>query len=164
MCSLLFSNIFSGIGTTLLLYSTFGKRKDKALLIQSGSLAATMLSYLFIGSYSAILSCLISITRNILVAKEKMSLVLLLGITFTLSLLGIFTNNNGVVGLLPVIASVEYTIWCSVCKTAQSLRWALFVNTVLWVTFNICVSMYLFAAMDAVTLIITIINIIKYRR
>ena len=159
----LVANIFSFVGAITLLYSTFNKEKEKILCIQAISSGASVISYLLIGSYSAMLISVIAVIRNVLTAKDKMTPNLLFTISAILIFLGLCTNTKGLVGLLPIIASVEYTIWSAKGTTAQSLRWAIVVNLVLWLIHDICVSLYLFIIMDLVILIATIVNIIKNR-
>ena len=162
-CMQLMTDIFSGIGATLLIYSTFSKKKENILWVQTVSLVASVISYLLVGSYSAMLTCMISIIRNILTAKGRMTPRLLVIMTCTIIILGLCTNTRGLIGLLPIIASIEYTIWAAKGTTAQSLLWALVVNTGLWLAHDICVSLYLFVVMDLVTLLVTTINIIRYK-
>lgn len=159
----LVANIFSCVGAITLLYSTFNKEKERILYVQAISSGASVISYLLIGSYSAMLISVIAVIRNILMAKDKMTPNLLFIISAILIFLGLCTNTKGLVGLLPIIASVEYTIWSAKGTTAQSLRWAIVVNLVLWLIHDIFVSLYLFIIMDLVILIATIVNIIKNR-
>lgn len=157
----LIANILSGIGAILLLYSTFGKKKENILLVQALSATASAVSYLLAASYSAMLISIIAVMRNIIAAKGKLTPSITFAISIILVLLGLCANTRGLVGLFPIVASVEYTIWSARGTTAQSLRWAVFVNLALWLIHDICVSLYLFVAMDLIILTATVVNIVR---
>lgn len=162
--NVLIANIFSGLGALLLAYSTFSKDKERMLWIQVGDCTCCVLRNAFIGSMSAVSTNFICTIRNILNAKGKLSQ----GITYIFAILifltGVIVNNKGLIGILPPIASVEYTIWSSRCKTSQSLRYALLVNLCLWFMHDSVVKLYPSMVMDIIISGVTLVNILKYRK
>lgn len=156
------ANIFSTIGVLLLAYSTFSDKKNNALLCHAGDSGLNALGNLLVGSYSAVVTHLISFIRNLLNAKGKMNKILLGIITASIVILGLIFNSKGWVGLLPIIASVEYTIWSSKSKDAQGLRLALIINMALWLVHDLMVGLYFVAATDTIIMILSLVNYIRF--
>lgn len=162
--SIILANIMSGIGMLLLVYSTFSKSKKKMLWIQVGDCFFNALGCLLAGSYSAMITNTVSMIRNILNAKGFMTKVLSYIVAVILLVLGVVVNKKGLIGLLPPVASVIYTIWLERGKTAQSLRFGLIVNLVLWLIHDFYVGLYVSGITDILLIIVTVINIIRFRK
>ena len=77
--------------------------------------------------------------------------------------IGVCFNNNGLLGLLPIIASVSYTICIYVLKSAQKMRVALVINLIQWLFFDFFIKAYPMFVMDLIIIIITLINIFRYK-
>lgn len=157
------ANIFSAIGTFFLIYSTFSKKKDKMVWMQVLDSGFNSLGCLFIGSYSGAMTNFISMVRNMIDVKGRMTNVLSYIIALVCLILGLLVNINGIVGLLPPIASVEYTILLARCKTAQSLRFALAINIALWLIHDVYVRLYPAIFADIIVLIFTLYNIVRLK-
>lgn len=160
---LVLANIFSFIGISFLAYSTFSNRKNNMLYIQVADTLFNAISNLLIGSYSGMLSNLIGTVRNILIAKGKMSKKIYIFLSLVLLVIGVFFNKLGLIGILPIIATIEYTILSSICKDAQELRYALIINILIWLIHDIYVRLYPAFIMDIVIIVITSMNCIKYK-
>lgn len=162
----LLANIFSCIGTFLLAYSTFSKSKKNMLWIQVGDCGFNALGNFFIGSYSAMTTNFICLIRNIINAKGKLNNFLLSIISVFILIIGILVNKIGYIGLLPPIASVQYTIWSSKVKSAQGLRYGLIINLILWFIHDLYVKLYPAIIIDILVSLITLYNIIfsKYAK
>lgn len=157
------ANLFSSIGTGLLAYSTFSKKKSKMLWIQVGDCWFNALGNLFVGSYAAMITNLFALVRNVLNATKLMSNWLLWILTLALICYGLEFNTKGFVGLLPVVASVEYTIWSTKSKNTQQLRIALAINLVLWFVHDCAVGLYPAMIVDVVVFATTLMNLARYR-
>lgn len=99
--------VFSAIGSTCLAISSFAKTKKSMLSWQLSDYFFTMVANFLLGGYTSIS---VSIIRNTLMIKKWDSIyttVLLVIIQVTL---GIHVNNSGLIGCLPLISSVSYTI------------------------------------------------------
>lgn len=158
------ANVFSGLGAILLAYSTFSKKKDKMLWMQVGDCACNVLSNAFIGSVSAVTTVFICMIRNALNARGKLSVQMSYVFAVVIFAIGVVVNNKGLIGFVPPIASVEYTVWSAKCKTAQALRYALLVNVCLWFVYDTVVRLYPAMTMDVVVSVITVLNIVRYKR
>ena len=163
MNNLLITNIFSFIWAILLGISTFSKKRNKMLWIQTGDCVFNSLACLFAWSYAGFTTNAISGIRNILNIKGKMTKWLLTIITILILLIWIISNQSGIIGLLPPIASVQYTLWSSTTKSAQRTRIWLAINIIMWLIHDIFMKIYPSAIMDIIIIIITAINISRQK-
>lgn len=153
----LVAQIFSGIGAALLLYSTFSNTKEKMLTIQIFDSAFNAIADAILGGWAGVMLNVVSIARNITTTKGKMNNVLLAGLLGITLVISLCFNKSG---LLPLVASVEYTIVVSKCDLFKS-KVALAVNLSLWLFYDISLRSYPIAIADAVILISTIVSIAR---
>ena len=78
-------------------------------------------SNLLIGSYSGMSTNIICMIRNYINSKEKNNMLINNIIALTMIIIGICVNKIGIIGYVPIIASVEYTIFAYISKTTQGL-------------------------------------------
>ena len=76
--------------------------------------------------------------------------------------LGIHVNNLGLIGCLPLISSVSYTIVSFLTDRVQWLRWVTVENMLLWSLYDFTIKAYPALVMDVVITITTLIAIKKY--
>lgn len=163
MNNVLITNFFSVIGAILLGISTFSKKRNKMLFIQTGDCIFNSLACLFSWSYAGFTTNIISGIRNILNIKGKMTKWLLIFITVLILVIWIISNQSRIIGLLPPIASVQYTLWSSTTKSAQRTRIWLVINIIMWLIHDIFMKIYPSAVMDFIIIIITTVNIFRWK-
>lgn len=105
---------------------------------------------------------ILTLFRNTLQVKNKLNRNFTIIICLLMIIVGIRFNNREWLGVLPILASVSYTICILVLKSAQQMRFALVVNLIQWLIFDFLVKAYPMFIMDIIIIIITLINIIRY--
>lgn len=155
---LLIANILSLISTVVLVVSLFVKSKEKMLLLQAGNCILGAFSNILASSYAGACSSIISFFRNAYLS-QRTSLIATIVFSVLYVVLGVLTNIRGFIGLLPVLASVEYTLFVHFAKTAQVLRYGALINLLLWAIHDICIGLYGALISDIVLIVITIISI-----
>ena len=75
---------------------------------------------------------------------------------------GTYFNNLGLIGLLPLISSVSYTIVSFATNKVQWLRWVTVENMLLWSFYDFTIKAYPALVMDVVITLTTLIAISKY--
>ncbi|MBR6735343.1 MAG: YgjV family protein [Oscillospiraceae bacterium] len=135
--SLIIGNLCSLLG--MISDSLSSTRKTAA-----GVLSLQTLGQVFFGvgsavlkGYSAAVQSAVSILRNLAAIKKIDSRPLELALTAAGVIFGFLFNNLGVVGLLPIIANLEYTLVIFRYKdNARILKMSFFVNVSLFTIFN----------------------------
>ncbi len=153
--------ILSFAGASLLLYSTFAKTKHNILLIQCGDCAFNASACFLVGSYSAVVTNVLSLIRNLINIGNGNKKVVSAIFAALLLMIGVLVNRNGIIGLLPSIASVEYTLWMCYAKTARTLKAGLLINVSMWLIHDFAMGLYPAMTADAVIGISCLWNIIK---
>ena len=76
---------------------------------------------------------------------------------------GVWANNRGLIGLIPVVATVEYTICCHYVKEIKAVKCSIFVNTFLWVFYSFAIMDFSTGFTDATVLIIDAVSLARLR-
>lgn len=158
---LILGNIFSLLSAICIAVSVIKKSKNDLIWWQIIDVIFCILSNIALYTYSALTTNSISLIRNILAYKNKLSK----NITWILLILcviaGLWANNRGIIGLFPIIASASYTVFIYTTKNEQQMRWALVSNLILWFVHDAYVQAYPSALTDFVLIIWTGRQILK---
>lgn len=146
-------------------FSSSRKTAKGVLVAQIVSQFFYGLGTLILGGYSASVQNVVSIIRNLVAIRgiEKRWLewvLVLLGIVF-----GIYFNTLGLIGLLPVLANLEYTVAIFRFKDDErSLKLAFLVNVILFGIFNVFILNIVGLLSNIVVLVMLIIFLVKDHR
>lgn len=154
--------IFSAIGATCLAISSFAKTKKSMLTWQLSDYFFTMIANFLLGGYTGAISISVSIIRNTLMIKKWDSIYTTVILVLIQVSAGTYFNNLGLIGFLPLISSVSYTIISFATNKVQWLRWVTVENMLLWSFYDFTIKAYPALFMDIVITITTLIAIIKY--
>ncbi len=160
---IIIGEVFSLLAALSLAYSTFSNKKDRMILWQAINATFYGLSNFFLGGYTAVVTNILTLIRNILQVKGKMNKGVTIIICILMTIIGFYFNKNGILGLIPIIASVTYTICVYVLKSAQQMRVALIINLIQWLFFDFLIKAYPMFVMDLIIIIVTLINILRYK-
>jgi len=152
MTQLICGNIVALIASLLMVYAGSVKERKKIIYIQTLQISAFTLSTLILGGYTGAIVNLISIGRNVLCYKDKLTynmkiILILLSIIFSL-----LFNNLGLLGLLPLISTVIYTLFMDV-KSAIKLKLLIVFTLIFWLIYDILIRSYTSAVFDFFTII-----------
>lgn len=122
----------------------------------------TMIANFLLGGYTGAISISVSIIRNVLMIKKWDSLYTTILLVIIQVTLGIHVNTLGLIGCLPLISSVSYTIISFLTDKVQWLRWVTIENMLLWSLYDFTIKAYPALLMDVIITITTLIAIKKY--
>ena len=135
------------------------------LLVQCLSQIIYGTGSILLKGYSAAVQNGISILRNLQAAYKIKSrtiewLLIALGVA-----LGIYFNNLGLLGWLPVVGNLEYSLAVFRFKDDErSLKIAFAVNIVMFAVFNAAIKNFVGATANIVVLVMTILFLIRDRK
>ena len=161
---LILGNIFSFCAALCLAVSVMKKSKKSLIGWQTGDSFLCVISNLILLSYSAMIISGMCMVRNVLAYFNKLSRALTIILLFAGATIGLWANNRGVIGWLPVIASAEYTTCMYLFKSAQEMRYALIANLLMWLIHDAYIQSYPMAGMDLALSIWTAWQTFKNRR
>ena len=161
---LILGNLFSLISAICIAISVLKKNKKDLIWWQVVDVIFCILSNIALYTYSALTTNSVSLIRNILAYKGKLTKNLTWILLFLCVAAGLYANNRGIIGLLPIAASAGYTIFMYITKNEQQMRWALVFSLVLWFVHDVYVQAYPSALTDAVLGVWTAVQIFKNRK
>ena len=159
---IIFGNILALIASLLMVVTGLLNEKKKILLVQSIQLMFFVFSNLVLKGFSGAIVNFISLIRNILGYKDKLHLKEKIIITVLSISLGIYFNNLGFVGLLPIISTVVY-IWCMTVKDVSKFKMLLIFTMIMWFIYDFSIKSYTSSVFDFVTALANIITLIKLK-
>ncbi len=161
MSFLLLGNIFSFGAALCIAVSVMKKSKKDLIGWQILDTSFCILSASFLNSYSSVSTNSIALVRNILAYTNKLNKVLTGILLVVCIIVGLYVNNRGLIGILPVAATAEYTILIYTTKNEQQMRYALIVNLLMWFGHDIYIQAYPTACTDMILSIWTAIQAFK---
>ena len=154
----LLAQVFSAIGALCVAISSFAKSKHKMLVWQITDYIFTAIANLLLGGYTGALTISISIIRNSL-TKAILTILIIIQI-----ILGSYLNQLGLIGYLPIISSVSYSLAIAITRNLQWLRWVIIENMLLWLIYDLTIQAYPAAVTDVTITLTTLVAIIKNRK
>lgn len=151
-------------GVMFLALSSFCRNKKQMVMVQMASSGINGVANFLVGSFAAVLVNMMSLMRNFLVVKKKMTAEMIFMICVVSVLIGVAVNQIGVVGLLPMIGGTLYSLTMFFSQSPQSLRLALMINTGLWVVHDFYVGLVPLAIAEAMMMVVNGVNIYRYAR
>ncbi len=161
---LIVGNIFSFLASLCTAVSVVKKSKTDFMYWQVGNTIFAILTNAALFSYSGITTNSVSLIRNVLAYKKKLSLIATLLIGATSISLGFLFNNRGLIGILPVLSSAGYTLCIYLTKNEQQLRYALIVDLSFWATYYLYIRGYPSVITYMILNIWTMIQIYRNRK
>lgn len=158
---ILIGNILSLIAATFMAVSSLAKRRSVIFTLQFFECFILAVASFFFSSYAAIATLLLCAIRNLLTAKDMFGKKMMYIFFVLTAVLGIITNNRGIIGLLPVIATLQYTVCSHIFKGLFLTRISIFVNTAIWVIYSFIIKDFSTGIVDSVVLLTTTFGIIK---
>ena len=150
---------FSLIGALFIAYSVFGKNKKNIVILQLCTNIFCTLTNIFLRSYSGVVANAILSIRHFLDIKGKMTALTTVIISILITVLGLYFNTRGLVGLCPIMASVLFVIFTYIAKSAQHMRLNIGFTIVIWSFHDFTIKSYPLFIMDFT---IAILSFIKY--
>lgn len=158
---LILGNIFSFLASFCTAISVVKKNKTDFMYWQVGNTLFAILTNAMLFSYTGITTNAVSLVRNVLAYKNKLSFVITLLICTISISLGLIFNNRGLIGILPVFSSAGYTLCIYLTKNEQQLRYALIVDLSLWAMYYLYIKGYPSAITYIILNIWTLIQIFR---
>ena len=158
--TLVIANIISLIGCVVMVAIGLINERKKILLTQCVQWTIMSISNLMLGGITAVISNTISIARNLYSIKKPLTMPIKLLIIAAQLSLTIAINKQGLLGWLPAIGVVTFTLFLDVKDEKILKLWMIFGQT-LWAIFDISLKNYTAFAFDIFTIISTLIGIWK---
>ena len=162
MINIILGNITSLLSCLLDSYSATKKNKKDMLTVQCFSVVVYAISNTLLKAYSTVVQNVCALVRNVLAAKGIKNKVIEYLIIALALFFGIYFNNLGFIGLLPVFGNVEYSICLFVLKdNVKGVKLSFLICNICFIILNIYVKNYVGFFFTTITAITTAVEIFK---
>jgi hypothetical protein len=159
---LIIGNLLSLMAMASNAFSATRKTTKGILLTQNLSQLLYAGCAIVLGGYSAAVQNVVSIARNFSAIGKKRSKVLEWTLVAAGVVLGIAFNNLGIIGLLPVLGNLQYTLAIfRFTDNERAVKISFLISVVCYVVFNALILNFVGAVSDLVVIITTIVVLIK---
>lgn len=160
---ILIGNIIALVASVIMVISGIVKEKKKVLFYQSVEVGLAVISYLFLGAISGAVINVINLIRNYLCYKDKLNVVLKIILTILSIVLVLYFNNEGLIGLLPLVCIIVY-LWLITIKDIIKFKIMIISLMILWTIYDFVVKNYVAGVFDILTILANIISIISIKK
>ena len=156
------ANIISLAGAVIMVMIGFIRERDRILKAQCVQWIIMGIANAMLGGVTGLISNLVSVVRNLWSLKRELTRpVILVFIALQIALSAPF-NTLGLLGWLPTIAAVSFTLFLN-ARDPRVLKWAIIFGQVLWAVFDFSLMNYTAFAFDIFTIISSLVGIWQLR-
>lgn len=154
---LILGNIIAFIGSTMQLTIGVIKNRKKALYVQTIQYSVFAISSLILGGFSGTIANIIGAIRNILTYNEKLTKCAIIIIILAATILTLYFNNLGILGLIPLVNTIIYTVFINV-KDPLKFKLLFTFSTFLWVIYGVLIKSYTSTVFDSISTIGSLVS------
>jgi len=155
-------NVISFFASLFMVYSGLVLKKDKIIYYQSIQMLLFMVSNLILGGITGAFTNGFEIIRNILCYYNKLNFKWKMFIIAISSIFIIYFNNLGIVGYLPLINLILYTLFIDTTSVVR-LKLVMIFVTILWIIYSFYINSYVSIVFNVFTVISTIISMFRLK-
>ena len=160
--AIIIGNIFSLCAMVTDSFSGTRKKHRQIMSAQIVSQFFYAASSIVLKAYSSTVQNIVAVFRNFAAMKNVKSKVLEWGLVLAGVLLGIAFNNRGILGWLPVIANLEYSVSVFRLKdNEKALKLAFIINMVMYAVFSFAIMNYVGTVSCTVIAVTTAVSLIR---
>ena len=164
MQHILLGNFISFIGSCFMAGSCIVKDRSRVFFFQFIASGFTTVSCLILQAYTGAVSMLQCTVRNLLVSRGKYSRRTMLTFCVLSVALALPANTRGLLGLLPIVATVQYTACSYYAATIRAVRWSVLINVLLWTLYNLAVWDFSSAVSNSIMALLCVRDLVQIHR
>ena len=157
--SILIGNLLAFAAACFTFLSAWSRDRKRIYLYQAAQCAVMAAANVFFASLSGVTTFALCALRNLLIAHERFTPRLCAVFVAAVAGLGLYANNRGAVGLLPIVTTAVYTVGCLYAKRTRAIKWNLIVNLLLWAVYDAFVLDFVSCAVDAVSAVTALVSL-----
>ena len=163
--SVLVGNVLSLGATVSDSVSGTRKKRSEILAVQIVSQFFYGASAIVLKGYSSAAQNVVAVFRNLAAIKNVKNRFLEWGLILAGVVLGIVFNNRGLLGWLPIIANLEYSVCVFKLKdNEKALKLAFIINMVMYAVFSLVIRNYVGVVSCSVIAVTTAVSLIRAKK
>lgn len=163
MLQTIIGNIVAFIGCILMVYTGLIKEKKKIIFVQTIQITFLIASNLILGGITGAIINAVSCIRNIICYRDKLGTKEKIILVLISTSLSFYFNNLGIIGLLPLVSTISYTLLMDMKDVIKFKKLIIF-TLVMWLIYDIYIISYSSAAFDLLNIITNVIAIYEMKK
>lgn len=158
---MLIGNCISFLAACFTLAASVSQDRKRIYLYQAGQCLLLALANVFFDSVSGMTTCALCAVRNCLIAYERFTGRLCAAFVVSVAVIGVLSNNRGVIGLLPVVTTALYTVVCLYAKSTRAIKLNIAVNLSLWAVYDLFIRDYVSLGVDSSSAVAALMSLFR---
>lgn len=161
---ILVGNIISFMAALFMVVSCVVKDRSKVFQLQFIQCILLAISSWFFTSYAGIVANLIASSRNLVISKGKFTKKIACVFLIVSIFFGTMFNNKGFIGLLPMVANVQFAVCCYLFTGLKETKYSIWLNVLIWIIYSFAVLDFSTGISDSIVLVVNTISIINLHK
>ena len=161
--NILLGNLVSLVGCIVMVLIGLIKNKERYIVMQTLQFGLNALSHFLLGGYGGSIAALVSVVRNLIIAKWKCTVWLKIGVIILQVILSIPTITENPITWLPVIATVMFT-WYVDTENVMWFKWVIIITLAMWIVYDVYHYNYVSIWFSIFTIITNGISMVKIHK
>ena len=155
---IIIGNIVALIASLIMVGTGLVKNKKKIIFYQIIQIGLFVASNMILGGYVGAIINVLNLARNILCYKDRLGRNEKIVISILSITLSVLFNNLGLIGYLPLLASLIY-LWLINIKGIYKFKLLMILIMIMWGIYDLKIKSYTSATFDALTVLSNIVGI-----
>lgn len=164
MNALMLGNMISFGASLFLAAGCCAQTKRKAYGFQCAESAVLCCAYLVFGAWAGLSTQVLSVVRNLMVLRDRFTVRWMILFTVLVVILGLAVNDQGLVGLIPVAATVQLTLCNHFCRTILQVKVSFLVNALQWMVFSFRIGDLVNGCTQIVIVLLCVVSLLRLTR
>lgn len=161
---IIIGNAISLFSSVFLFASCMQKTRTRIYAFQIFECLSLLVAQLVFGQWAAAFALLLSAARNALLAIGKYTKAFLATIFILTLALGVLFNTGGLVGMIPTMATLIYTLTSYYAESIVKIKLSVLINLALWLVYSSLIFDIASLAINLISFILNLITLIKAAR
>lgn len=160
--TLMLGNLIAFIASILMVIVNYSKNKKNIIFLQTIQISLFVISNIILGGITGAIINAFNVIRNILCYKNKLTKTNIIIILAIVTILSICFNNLSLIGLLPLLSTIIYTIFMNT-KSTIKLKLLILLSMILWAIYDFTIMSYTSGIFDILGALASIISIYQLK-
>ncbi len=161
--NIILGNIVSLLGCTVMVLIGFIKNKDRYIIMQTLQFGLNALSHFLLGGFGGSVAALVSVVRNIIIAKWKCTTGIKIALIVVQAALTVSTITANPITWIPIIAAGMFT-WYIDTEDVMWFKWVIIITLVMWAVYDLYHHNYVSIWFSTFTVITNGISMVKIHK
>lgn len=163
MDRILFGNLLSMVGCSLMVAIGFVRKKERILWLQCIQFSILAAANVVLGAFTGAVSGIVGIVRNLVFTRVDSSVPWKVFFLVIQAAMALRANPQGILDWLPILSGSLFT-WFIDLKSEVGFKTMIIAAQAMWLVYDLCYSNFVSAAFDVFTMLSNFIGILMIRK